>query len=58
VWVKHDGAVLDFAIFLKQASDVGFAEARMDTSHEEICAGVDSLVFVLKSGDGISDRRS
>jgi hypothetical protein len=55
VWVKHDGAVFDVAILLKKTGNVGFSEARVNSSDEEIRAvvyGFFIIIDVLHAGVG------
>jgi hypothetical protein len=46
VRVKHDRAILNIAIFLKQSGHVTLGEARMDASNEEVGTRVDCAFFI------------
>ncbi len=45
--IFHDLTFLDFAILLKETSDLGFGEAGMDSSNEEVRSRVDRTILIL-----------
>ena len=45
VGVKHDLALLDVAILLKEASNLLLGETRVDTGHKEVGSGVDGSII-------------
>jgi len=47
VGILHDLALLDLAVLLKEAADLGLLEARVDAGDEEVGAGVDGALIVL-----------
>lgn len=56
VGVQHDGAVLDVTILLEQARNIGLGQTRVDTSHEQVGAGVLGalLIFFLRGQMGLA----
>jgi hypothetical protein len=54
--ILHDLALLDFAILLKETSDFGLFQARMDACHEEIGSGIDSTIIVFWAAVGFNWR--
>jgi hypothetical protein len=47
VRVQHDGAVLDIAVLLEKTRDVGLSQTRVDTSDEQVGAGVLSALLLF-----------
>jgi hypothetical protein len=47
VGVLHDLALLDLAVFLKEAGDLGLLQARVDAGDEEVGTGVGGTVLIL-----------
>lgn len=50
VRVDHDRAVLDIAVLLEEAADVGFGEARVDAGDEQVGSGVLGALLVVIQG--------
>jgi len=48
VRVKHDLALLDITVLLKETSDLGLVETRVDAGDEEVGAWVDSTVILRR----------
>jgi hypothetical protein len=46
VGIKHDLALLDITVFLKETSDLLLRETRMDTSDEEVGSRVDCTIIL------------
>lgn len=47
VWVAHDVALLDLSVLLKQARDLVFGQAWVDTSDEQVGSWVDGLAVAI-----------
>lgn len=47
VGVLHDLALLDLAILLEEAGDLGLLETGVDAGDEEVGAGVDGTIVIL-----------
>lgn len=56
VGVHHDGAVLDVAILLEKARNIGLGQTRVDTSHEQVGTSVLGalLIFFLRGQMGLA----
>jgi hypothetical protein len=47
--IKHDLALLNVTVLLKETSNLDFSEARMDTSNKEIRSGVNSTIILRRT---------
>jgi hypothetical protein len=56
VGVKHDRAVLDIAILFKQTRNIRLGQARVNTSNEEVRAGIDGTFILFL--DRLASQRS